>query len=92
LASLVRVLGAFSGARFDPALLWRTQSNAGASSLREANVDGLFRRSSTVLAATDSVDLLLDECAGLGRWRFARALGFLSLLQGSFLWHRPLHG
>jgi hypothetical protein len=87
LACLVSVFGTFARAFLDSAFFRWRQIDAGTSCLREANRNGLLRRSRAMLAAPDFVYLLADEFPCLGCRRFAFALGLPCLLYCLLLRH-----
>src|SRR5262245_35955456 len=90
LARPVRGRGAPAGLGPDPARRWWLQPDAGASSFREPDGDGLLGRSRTVFALTDVMHLLADELTGLARWRLALLLGSPRPLDRRVLRHRVL--
>src|SRR3989442_3670028 len=77
--------GAATGARRGLALRGRRQRHAGAAGLRQADGDGLLRRTGAVLALAHVMDLLAHELPGLGAGTLALASGPLerSLLRHS---------
>src|SRR6266851_8211068 len=90
LSCLKGVFGVLAGARLGLAFAGRTKGNACASGLGEADGDRLLRRSGSMLAAADFVDLFANEFARLSRRRLALALVLTRFLHRSLVWHDAL--
>src|SRR6058998_681051 len=68
--------------------LWRRwKLHASATSLRQADRDGLLRRASAVLAFAYVVKLFANKFTGLRGWRFAFLCIFTSTFYGLFFRH-----
>src|SRR5213593_551167 len=68
--------------------LWRRwKLHASATSLRQADRDGLLRRASAVLAFAYVVNLFANKFTGLRGWRFAFLCIFTSTFYGLFFRH-----
>src|SRR5215212_627766 len=85
LTRLIGIFGALARGRLGLAFSRRTKGDACPPGLREADGDGLFRRSGAMLAAADLVDLFANEFTSLSRGRLARALVPPCLLGCSFV-------
>jgi hypothetical protein len=68
----------------------RGQLHSGAPRLRQADGDGLLRRSCAVFSAAYVLDLFVNELAGLSRWRLALSLVRSCALDGFLLGHRTI--
>jgi len=87
LTDLVGPLRRPPGPTAGASLLRGFQGNAGPPRLREANRDGLLRRTCTVLPVADVVHLLVDELAGRGRGSLSFPEILLRLLHSSLVGH-----
>src|SRR5262249_3482075 len=83
----IGVSGASACAFLGLALLRRGKGNARSPGLREADGDGLLRRSCPLLAAGVLVNFPAHELARLRRGRLARTLGLLGFLDCSLVGH-----
>src|SRR5262245_29585268 len=81
------LLGVFSRPLTCFALLGWRQIDSGPPGLRQANGDGLLRRSCPVFSLADMVDFLADELARLRAGRFSLALVPACPLNRLLLWH-----
>src|SRR3981081_1839629 len=87
LACLKSVFGALAGTCLGLAFAGRTKGNACASGLREADGNGLLRRSGSMFAAADCMDFFANKFARLSRGRLARALVLTGLFDCSLVRH-----
>lgn len=89
LARLIGVLRALAGGCLGRAFLGWTERNARAPRLRQADCNGLFGRSRSVLATANLANFLVHELARLGGRRLSRAPVLSGLLHRlSFRHHR----
>jgi hypothetical protein len=90
LTRFIGVFGAPAGALLGFAFSWRWKSDARTPGFGQANRNHLLRRSRSVFAAANLVDLIAHELPRLRRWSFARTLRSLSLLDYTFFRHKSL--